>query len=167
MKSECRQQLLDGELDSLKLRLNQVNNEKDEQLQLIKHLETKQKELQVKYEASEQSWMRLKSEMSEKQRKVTLMFLSLLHTASSLQYDESIKLKSELQNAVERLRQKLYDLETHSQEKQTKYTIDKQQWEVQRLEFIGKINEVIELVGTNCRTNRSAASPSSTSNYRK
>jgi hypothetical protein len=53
-----------------------------------------------------------------------------------------VKLKSELQNAVDRLRQKLYDLELHSQEKQNKYTIDKQQWEIQRMEFSGKINEV-------------------------
>jgi hypothetical protein len=51
-------------------------------------------------------------------------------------------LKTELQNAVDRLRQKLYDLEVHSQEKQNKYTLDKQQWEVQRLELTGKINEV-------------------------
>ncbi len=51
-------------------------------------------------------------------------------------------MKTELQNAVDRLRQKLYDLEVHSQEKQNKYTIDKQQWEVQRLELTGKINEV-------------------------
>ena len=51
-------------------------------------------------------------------------------------------MKSELQNAVDRLRQKLYDLKVHSQEKQNKYTIDKQQWEVHRLELSGKINEV-------------------------
>jgi len=43
---------------------------------------------------------------------------------------------------VDRLRQKLYDLELHSQEKQNKYNIDKQQWEIQRLELTGKINEV-------------------------
>ena len=53
-----------------------------------------------------------------------------------------MKLKSELQNAVDRLRQKLYDLEVHSQDKQNRYTIDKQQWDVQRLELTGKINEV-------------------------
>jgi hypothetical protein len=51
-------------------------------------------------------------------------------------------LKSELQNAVDRLRQKLHDLEVHSQDKQNKFTIDKQQWEVQRLELTGKVNEV-------------------------
>jgi hypothetical protein len=61
-----------------------------------------------------------------------------------LQYDESIKLKSELQNAVDRLRQKLYDLELHGQEKQNKFNIDKQQWEVQRVELTGKINELEE-----------------------
>ncbi len=59
-----------------------------------------------------------------------------------VQYDESIKIKSELQNAVDRLRQKLYDLELHGQEKQNKYTIDKQQWEIQRVELTGKTNEV-------------------------
>ncbi len=51
-------------------------------------------------------------------------------------------MKSELQNAVDRLRQKLHDLEVHSQDKQNKFTIDKQQWEIQRLELTGKINEV-------------------------
>ncbi|CAF4912468.1 unnamed protein product, partial [Rotaria magnacalcarata] len=55
-----------------------------------------------------------------------------------------IKIKSELQNAVDRLRQKLYDLELHGQERQNKYNIDKQQWEAQRVELSGKINELEE-----------------------
>jgi len=55
----------------------------------------------------------------------------------------TISSKSELQNAVDRLRQKLYDVEIHSQDKQNKYIIEKQQWEIQRLELTGKINEVI------------------------
>ena len=52
-------------------------------------------------------------------------------------------MKSELQNAVDRLRQKLHDLEVHSQDKQNKFTIDKQQSEIQRVELTGKVNEVI------------------------
>ncbi|CAF4125188.1 unnamed protein product [Rotaria socialis] len=127
-KAECRQQIFDGEIESYKLRLNQSNYEKDELLKFTKDLEKKYKDLQVKYDADEQSWMRVKTEMSEKQRK----------------YDESIKIKSELQNAVDRLRQKLYDLELYGQEKQNKYNIDKQQWETQRIELSGKINELEE-----------------------
>ncbi|CAF1664164.1 unnamed protein product, partial [Adineta ricciae] len=128
VKAECRQQIIDAEIESHKLRLNQSNNEKDELLKIIKDLEKKYKELQVKYDADGHAWARLKTDMAEKQRK----------------YDESIKLKSELQNAVDRLRQKLYDLELHSQEKQNKYNIDKQQWEIQRVEYTGKINELEE-----------------------
>ncbi|CAF4850775.1 unnamed protein product, partial [Rotaria sp. Silwood1] len=128
VKSECHQQIMNGEIESYKLRLNQSASEKDELVKTIKDLEKKYKELQIKYDANEQAWTRLKTDMSDKQRK----------------YDESIKLKSELQNAVDRLRQKLYDLEIHSQEKQNKYTIDKQQWELERLELVGKINELEE-----------------------
>ena len=51
-------------------------------------------------------------------------------------------MKSELQNAVDRLRQKLHDVEIHAQDKQNKFTVDKQQWESQRVELTGKINEV-------------------------
>ena len=51
-------------------------------------------------------------------------------------------MKSELQNGVDRLRQKLHDLELRSQEKQNKHNIDKQQWETHRIELVGKINEV-------------------------
>lgn len=53
-------------------------------------------------------------------------------------------MKSELQNAVDRLRQKLHDLEMHNQEKQNKFNLDKQQWEIQRLELAGKLNEYEE-----------------------
>ncbi|CAF1045918.1 unnamed protein product [Rotaria sordida] len=128
VKSECHQQIVDGEIECYKLRLNQSTSEKDELVKTIKELEKKYKELQIKYDANEQAWARLKTDTSDKQRK----------------FDESIKLKSELQNAVDRLRQKLYDLEIHSQEKQNKYTIDKQQWETERLELVGKINELEE-----------------------
>ncbi|CAF3784029.1 unnamed protein product [Adineta steineri] len=128
VKAECHKQIVDAEIESYKLRLNQSNNEKDELLKIIKEIEKKYKELQIKYDADGHAWARVKTEMSEKQRK----------------YDESIKMKSELQNAVDRLRQKLYDLELHSQEKQNKYNIDKQQWEIQRVELNGKINEIEE-----------------------
>ncbi len=143
MKSECRQQIIDGEVESYKLRLNQLNNEKDELLKMIKDLEKKYKDLQTKHDADEKSWTRIKKDMIEKQRKVNCFFIfrNLIYV---IQYDESIKLKSELQNAVDRLRQKLYDLELHGQEKQNKYTVDKQQWEVQRIELTGKINEVLK-----------------------
>jgi len=70
MKAECRQQLIDGEIESYKLRLNQSNNEKDELLKMIKDLEKKHKDLQIKYDADAQSWSRVKKDMSEKQRKV-------------------------------------------------------------------------------------------------
>jgi predicted nucleic acid-binding Zn-ribbon protein len=143
VKSECRQQIIDGEVESYKLRLNQLNNEKDELLKMIKDLEKKYKDLQTKHDADEKSWTRIKKDMIEKQRKVNCFFIfrNLIYV---IQYDESIKLKSELQNAVDRLRQKLYDLELHGQEKQNKYTVDKQQWEVQRIELTGKINEVLK-----------------------
>ena len=45
---------------------------------------------------------------------------------------------------MDRLRQKLHDLEMHNQEKQNKFNLDKQQWEIQRLELLGKINEFEE-----------------------
>ncbi|CAF1635286.1 unnamed protein product, partial [Adineta ricciae] len=128
VQSECRQQIFDSEIESCKLRLSQATSEKEELIKVVKDLEKKHKELQNKYNADEQSLARMKTDMGDKQRK----------------YDESIKMKSELQNAVDRLRQKLYDLEVHSQEKQNKYTIDKQQWEVHRLELSGKVNELEE-----------------------
>ena len=77
IKSDCRQQISDGEIESYKLRLNQSNAEKDELLKSIKDFEKKNKELQMKYETSEQSWTRLKNDMSEKQRKVLSFFLYL------------------------------------------------------------------------------------------
>ncbi len=70
MKSECRQQIIDGEIESYKLRLIQASSEKDELLKSIKELEKKNKDLQVKYDANEQSWTRLKTDMADKQRKV-------------------------------------------------------------------------------------------------
>lgn len=70
VKAECRQQIIDGELESYKLRLNQSNNEKDELIKVVKELEKKYKDLQIKYDADEQAWIRMKTEMSEKQRKV-------------------------------------------------------------------------------------------------
>ncbi len=70
IKSECRQQIIDGEIESYKLRLNQTNNEKDELLKTIKELEKKYKDLQIKYDADQQSWARAKKDISEKQRKV-------------------------------------------------------------------------------------------------
>jgi hypothetical protein len=47
-----------------------MNSEKDELLKTIKEFEKKYKDLQVKYDANEQSWTRLKTDMSDKQRKV-------------------------------------------------------------------------------------------------
>jgi predicted nucleic acid-binding Zn-ribbon protein len=70
VKFECRQQIIDGEIESYKLRLNQSNHEKDELLKIIKELEKKYKELQIKYDADEHLWTRIKKDMSEKQRKV-------------------------------------------------------------------------------------------------
>jgi hypothetical protein len=70
LKAECRQQIIDGEIESYKLRINQSNNEKDELIKFIKDLERKYKDLQIKYDADEQSWTRVKTDMSEKQRKV-------------------------------------------------------------------------------------------------
>ena len=144
IKNECRQQIFDGEIESYKLRLNQMNKEKDGFIKTLKESEKKYKELQMKHDANELAWNRLKSEMSEKQRKVKSMkiFDRIQKENFAFQYDESIKLKSELQNAVDRLRQKLHDLELHSQDKQNKYSVDKQQWEMERVELIGKINEV-------------------------
>ena len=80
MKAECRQQIIDAEIESHKLRLNQSNNEKDELLKIIKDLEKKYKELQVKYDADGHAWARLKADMAEKQRKVTeRMFFRKIH----------------------------------------------------------------------------------------
>ena len=72
MKSECRQQIIDGEIESYKLRLNQSNNEKDELLKIVKDLEKKYKDLQTKHDADERSWARTKRDMTDKQRKVIL-----------------------------------------------------------------------------------------------
>jgi chromosome segregation ATPase len=72
VKSECRQQIIDGEIESYKLRLNQSNNEKDELLKIIKDLEKKYKDLQTKHDADEHSWTRIKKDMLDKQRKVNL-----------------------------------------------------------------------------------------------
>ena len=61
---------MDGEIESYKLRLNQLNHEKDELLKIVKDLEKKYKDLQVKSDAEEQTWRRMKTDMIEKQRKV-------------------------------------------------------------------------------------------------
>lgn len=70
MKNECRQQIIDGEVASLKLRLNQSNHEKEELSKSLKELERKYRDLSVRSEADEQSWTRMRNEMMEKQRKV-------------------------------------------------------------------------------------------------
>ena len=81
MKSECRQQIFDGEIESYKLRLNQSSNEKDELLKIVKDLEKKYKDLQIKFDIDEQSSTRMKKEISEKQRKVNLYFnLLFIHS---------------------------------------------------------------------------------------
>lgn len=70
MKFECRQQIIDGEVESYKLRLNQMNTEKDDLLKIIKDLEKKYRDLHIKSDTDEKSWTRVKKEMSDKQRKV-------------------------------------------------------------------------------------------------
>ena len=71
VKSECRQQIIDGEIESYKLRLLQSNTEKDELIKMVKELEKKYRDLQAKSDADEQSWTRMKKDLSDKQRKVT------------------------------------------------------------------------------------------------
>ena len=70
LKAECRQQIVEGEIESLKLRLNQSNHERDELLKVVKEFEKKYKELQIKADADEQTWTRMKNDMLDKQRKV-------------------------------------------------------------------------------------------------
>ncbi|CAF4707860.1 unnamed protein product, partial [Rotaria magnacalcarata] len=36
------------------------------------------------------------------------------------------------------------DLESYAQDKQNKHAIDRHQWEIERLELVGKINELEE-----------------------
>jgi len=126
VKNECRQQIVDGEIENYKLRLTQLTKEKDDLLKQLNEFGRKYRDLQSKSDANEQSFIRMKKDINDKQRN----------------YDESIKMKAELQNAVDRLRQKLYDLELHNQDKQNKYSIDKQEWENHRVDLCGKINEV-------------------------
>lgn len=78
IKNECRQQIIEGELETFKLRLNQINREKEELLKINKDSERKYKDLQIRYDANEQSWNRLKNDMSEKQRKVKDFLFQLL-----------------------------------------------------------------------------------------
>ena len=75
MKSECRQQIIDGEIESCKLRLNQLTSEKEDLIKAIRDLEKKNKDLQSKYDANEQSWSRLKHDSADKQRKVENLFM--------------------------------------------------------------------------------------------
>ncbi|CAF0888580.1 unnamed protein product, partial [Didymodactylos carnosus] len=128
VKEECRQAMFDSEIESYKTRVNQLTKEKDELNLTIDDVERKFKELQQKYDVSEQSWNRSKTDMLDKQRK----------------HEESIKMRHELQNAVDRLRQKLFDIEVHSQDKQNRYTIEKNSWDLQKLEYQSKINELEE-----------------------
>lgn len=78
MKSECRQQIVDGEIESYKLRLVQLNSEKDELLKITKDLEKKYRDLHVKADADEQSWIRMKKDMGDKQRKVNIRIFQLI-----------------------------------------------------------------------------------------
>lgn len=71
VKNECRQQLIDGELSTLKLQLKQSNSEKDGLTKSLRDLEKKYRDLQIKNDADELYWSRMKSDMIEKQRKVT------------------------------------------------------------------------------------------------
>ena len=84
IKSECLQQIIDGEVEFYKLRLNQINNEKNELLKTIKELERKYKELQAKFDVKEQSWTRMKADMSDKQRKVNFRLFSYKKKIESL-----------------------------------------------------------------------------------
>jgi hypothetical protein len=79
VKSECRQQMIDAEIESYKLRINQSHNEKDELLKVVKDFEKKYKDLQIKYDADAQSWARTKTDMAEKQRKVNHQGFSFIH----------------------------------------------------------------------------------------
>ena len=76
MQAECRQQIVESEIESYKLRLNQVHTEKEELLKMVKDFERKHKELQNKYDADEQSWSRLKADISDKQRKVSFSIIA-------------------------------------------------------------------------------------------
>lgn len=62
-------------MESYKLRLVQLNSEKDELLKIVKDLEKKYRDLHSKSDADEQSWTRMKKDMSDKQRKVKILFL--------------------------------------------------------------------------------------------
>jgi hypothetical protein len=59
-----------------------------------------------------------------------------------LKYEESIEVRRELRIAADKLRQKLQILEEQVMEKQNKHTIEKNNWETQRLQLVSTVNRV-------------------------
>ena len=57
-------------------------------------------------------------------------------------------MRKELKKAADKLRQKLQSLEEQIIDKQNKHTIEKNNWETQRLQFVAINNRVSRLAGS-------------------
>ena len=84
------------------------------------------KEIALKYAADSDGWVRQKQKLLEKEKL----------------YEESVEMRKELKKAADKLRQKLQSLEDQIIEKQNKHTIEKNNWETQRLQYISTNNKV-------------------------
>lgn len=85
------------------------------------------KDVAHKYTSDSESWARQKQKLLEKEKL----------------YEESVEMRKELKKAADKLRQKLQSLEEQIIEKQNKYTMEKNNWETQRIQFLSVNNRVI------------------------
>jgi hypothetical protein len=63
---------------------------------------------------------------------------------STEKYEESVDMRKELKKAADKLRQKLQSLEDQIIEKQNKHTIEKNNWETQRIQYLAANNKLEE-----------------------
>ncbi len=125
-KYETRIQYLEVEIDTLRSKIRKLLREKEIQDQVLKESQLLVKEIALKYATDSDAWNRQKQKLLEKEKL----------------YEESVEMRKELKKAADKLRQKLQSLEEQIIEKQNKHTIEKNNWETQRIQYMSQNNKV-------------------------
>ncbi|CAF0782220.1 unnamed protein product [Brachionus calyciflorus] len=128
LKYETKIQYLDAEIETYRSKIKKLIKEKEIQDQVLKENQKLVKEIALKYATDSDAWNRQKQKLLEKEKL----------------YEESVDMRRELKKAADKLRHKLQTLEEQIIENQNKHTIEKNNWESQRLQYISQNNKLEE-----------------------
>ncbi|RNA11090.1 hypothetical protein BpHYR1_054377 [Brachionus plicatilis] len=128
LKYETKIQYLDTEIESYRSKIRKLLKEKEVQDQVLRDNQKLVKEIALKYANDSDAWNRQKQKLLEKEKL----------------YEESVEMRRELKKAADKLRLKLQNLEEQIIDNQNKHTIEKNNWESQRVQFISQNNKLEE-----------------------